>query len=538
MKRDSNKRFINWPLQAKVMCWVVLTQLTLSALMFVSIVDRSDNAFKQQTKTALNELDAVVSTVLIDPLFQKDIAALDRFANELVANKAIEGIVITGPAGQIYAQSGSNSDLGLRDFNEQLNSNSIRSVKQTNKIVFAGQNLGTVQYSVSLDSQLKARSELITHFLLIAGLMTGLSIFLGYLFSKRLVGRIQSIRAASDYAATGDFTKRLVVESNDEIGALAHGFNILAESVNARITELFHSKNLQSDYLLEAQSAQARLVALLNSMKIGIVLLDKSQRVVYQNDALKVIWPNGLPTEFTDTREQKPSETVLLDGRIILQTCQEVFAQSSLDETDVKVSLNSIGYLWIFEDITIERNAQKTIQYLAEHDSLTGLYNRRSFDRALKEKLKQNPHQPMALVYVDLDNFKLINDLKGHARGDKVLMEVAHCLVETTRETDLVARVGGDEFVILISDIRDENLSSWCDRLITQLSRLDPNALGIDVTSSSVGIAVFPRDGEDAQSLMASADQAMYEAKRAGKNTWRAFSKNNDRHKEKVNDVF
>jgi diguanylate cyclase (GGDEF)-like protein len=269
-------------------------------------------------------------------------------------------------------------------------------------------------------------------------------------------------------------------------------------------------------------------------MKIGIVLLDKSQRMVYQNDALKVIWPNGLPTEFTDTREQKPSETVLLDGRIILQTCQEVFAQSSLDETDVKVSLNSIGYLWIFEDITIERNAQKTIQYLAEHDSLTGLYNRRSFDRALKEKLKQNPHQPMALVYVDLDNFKLINDLKGHARGDKVLMEVAHCLVETTRETDLVARVGGDEFVILISDIRDENLSSWCDRLITQLSRLDPNALGIDVTSSSVGIAVFPRDGQDAQSLMASADQAMYEAKRAGKNTWRAFSKNSDRHKEKV----
>jgi diguanylate cyclase (GGDEF)-like protein len=535
---DPKFRFINWPLQAKVMFWVVLTQMLLSAVVFFAIVHRSDNALRLHTQTALNELNAVMSTVLIDPLFQSDLAALDRFANELIVNKAIEGILITGPAGQIYAKSGTMTDSALLETQKQVDWDKTHSVKQINKIVFAGQNLGTVHYSVSLEPQLRARTELINQFLLIAGLMTGFSIFLGYLFSARLVARIKAIRMVSDSAADGDFTKRLKVSSSDELGALAHGFNVLSESVNVRIAELFHSKNLQSGYLFETETAQARLLALLNSMKLGIALLDKQQNIIYQNDALKNIWSEGMPTELTHWYDQEPSEVLLDDGRIILQTCQEVFANAKAGNQADMAGLNLIGSLWIFEDVTVERNAQRTIQYLAERDSLTGLYNRRSFNLALQEKLKKNPQQSMALVYVDLDNFKLVNDLKGHAQGDKVLVDIAHRLTEATRSSDLVARIGGDEFVLLVSDIEVADQVSWCDRLITRLSVLDANSVGVGVVSCSAGVAWFPRDGSDAQTLMAAADEAMYEAKRSGKNAWRVFSKNSDRHEEKLKAVL
>ncbi len=520
------------------MFWVVLTQVFLSAVVFFAIVHRSDNALRLHTQTSLKELDAVMTSVLIDPLFQSDLAALDRFANELIASKAIEGILIVGPAGQIYAKSGTMSERSLLESHSKVDWDNTRSVKQTNKIVFAGQNLGAVHYSVSLEPQLQARTALINQFLLIAGLMTGFSIFLGYLFSGRLVARIKAIRAVSDSAADGDFTKRLKVNSSDELGALAHGFNVLAESVNVRIAELFHSKNLQSGYLLETETAQARLLALLNSMKFGIALLDKQQNVIYQNDALKNIWSDGMPAVLTHAYDQGPTEVLMDDSRIILQTCQEVFAAAKVGDQADRAGLNLIGSLWIFEDVTVERNAQRTIQYLAERDSLTGLYNRRSFNIALQKKLQDNPHQSMALIYVDLDNFKLVNDLKGHAQGDKVLVDIAQRLTEATRSTDLVARIGGDEFVLLVADIDVADQVSWCDQLIARLSVLDAKSVGVGVVSCSAGVAWFPRDGSDAQSLMAAADEAMYDAKRSGKNAWRSFSKNSDRNEEKLKAVL
>jgi diguanylate cyclase (GGDEF)-like protein len=207
-----------------------------------------------------------------------------------------------------------------------------------------------------------------------------------------------------------------------------------------------------------------------------------------------------------------------------------------------------LGSLWILEDITAERKAQNTIQYLAERDSLTGLYNRRSFTLALQQTITAHPDEPVALVYIDLDNFKLINDIHGHQQGDKVLADVGKTLASLTRASDIVARIGGDEFVILAKGITPSAQANWCDRLVVQLSSLgsgktkegDANTQASKAgksVSCSIGIAWFPKDTRNPEKLMAAADEAMYDAKRAGKNAWRSFQKHEEREEEKRHTV-
>jgi diguanylate cyclase (GGDEF)-like protein len=211
-------------------------------------------------------------------------------------------------------------------------------------------------------------------------------------------------------------------------------------------------------------------------------------------------------------------------------------ANSALqDETLAAEQLQdrSIGSLWIFEDVTEERQSENTIRFLAERDPLTSLYNRRSFTSALQKAIEQADGQPVALVYIDIDDLKLINDLQGHPQGDKALISTANKLIAASRSTDVVARIGGDEFVVLATGIPYEDQTTWCDRLVTQLSTPNVKEDGIGV-SCSMGLAWYPKDGDNPEKLLAAADEAMYDAKRVGKNTWRSFSKHALRSEEKA----
>jgi diguanylate cyclase (GGDEF)-like protein len=219
---------------------------------------------------------------------------------------------------------------------------------------------------------------------------------------------------------------------------------------------------------------------------------------------------------------------------IIYESCYPVFGKQSTEQSDSEQKRELIGSVWIFEDVTEERKSQQTIRFLAERDSLTGLLNRRSLTESLTNQLAAEPNTSFAAIYVDLDNFKIINDVHGHARGDDVLAKIAQRLTSMTRTSDLVARMGGDEFLIVVRDIDSADLANWCDRLLLQLSAgtLVAQDSAANVTCS-IGVALAPRDADNAEALIAAADQAMYDAKRAGKNAWRPFLKHTERDAEK-----
>jgi diguanylate cyclase (GGDEF)-like protein len=159
------------------------------------------------------------------------------------------------------------------------------------------------------------------------------------------------------------------------------------------------------------------------------------------------------------------------------------------------------------------------LEYLARHDSLTGLMNRRAFGEHLDKALGRCRRygRRAALLAIDLDGFKPVNDAHGHEIGDEVLQQLAARIAAITRETDAVCRMGGDEFVVLVEDVaEDKHVETQSERLLAALMRpVDVGGSVIEV-AASIGAAIFPASGEDAESLMRSADRAMYRAKSAG----------------------
>jgi diguanylate cyclase (GGDEF)-like protein len=171
--------------------------------------------------------------------------------------------------------------------------------------------------------------------------------------------------------------------------------------------------------------------------------------------------------------------------------------------------------------------ADQQIQYLATHDGLTGLPNRMMFNQLLEQSIKsaRRKESKCAVLFIDLDRFKIINDSLGHSVGDALLVEVASRLRSSVRESDVVARLGGDEFVIVLSEIFDSDQIAMVARKVLSGLVSPLNLAGHDCrTTGSIGIAIFPDNGGDAQTLTKNADMAMYLAKEEGKNDFRFYS--------------
>ncbi len=183
--------------------------------------------------------------------------------------------------------------------------------------------------------------------------------------------------------------------------------------------------------------------------------------------------------------------------------------------------------LAFIQDITERKENEARIDFLAHHDPLTGLPNRVLFrDRfALAMAWSERSGCKVALLYVDLDHFKTINDTLGHPVGDHLLQQVAQRLRGCVRETDTISRQGGDEFLIALTDIHDqEAVSRVTTKVIDALSKpfsIDNHELAATV---SMGVAVWPDDGQDFDALLQRADTAMYQAKAAGRNTYRFYT--------------
>src|SRR5437667_1715728 len=273
----------------------------------------------------------------------------------------------------------------------------------------------------------------------------------------------------------------------------------------------------------------------------GIVVYDRELRCVVWNRFMEEL--TGLRAE--EVLGQHAAECCPILGE---QPIDEVLARVLKGET---ISLNDTSYMipgterqgWISAsyrpqhdskgnvtgvigrvlDLTERKRAEQQIEYQAYHDSLTGLANRRLFQEhlTLAIALAQRKRRPVAVLFLDLDHFKVVNDSLGHTMGDTLLREIATRLRTSVREGDVVARVGGDEFTIVLQELeKKEDAAAMAQRVLRVVAEpIDVEGQRLYITTS-IGITVYPDDGEDAETLLKNADNAMYRAKSEGRNTY------------------
>ncbi|MDD5248030.1 MAG: EAL domain-containing protein [Rhodocyclaceae bacterium] len=185
-----------------------------------------------------------------------------------------------------------------------------------------------------------------------------------------------------------------------------------------------------------------------------------------------------------------------------------------------------VNFVGIFSDITIVKESQRRVEFLATHDELTSLPNRALFLDRVRQAVARTTRSDatFAVLFIDLDNFKVVNDSMGHAAGDDLLIEISRRLRECIRASDTVARFGGDEFALLIEAASVEDAEMAARRITAAMQRPHPIGRQSIYPSASIGICLYPNDGNDVETLLKNADSAMYQAKDGGKSTHHFFT--------------
>jgi diguanylate cyclase (GGDEF)-like protein len=287
----------------------------------------------------------------------------------------------------------------------------------------------------------------------------------------------------------------------------------------------------------------ARLDTALNNMSHGLCMFDAERRIVIANARLPEVLRIDPEAVRPGARVQRLLRESVRAGifsiadlsriSVDVKRCLSknihapVFVQSRDSRTLALTfrSMDNGGSVVLVDDVTEQKNAEARIEYLARYDALTGLPNRSFFRDEINRIIKHMSREgSCAILFVDLDEFKQINDTLGHSTGDTLLRKVAERLRAIVRATDIIARLGGDEFVILQLPLSSpEDASNLARRIVGELSRpyeVDGSEL---VIGASIGIALSPKDGTQADVLLKSADLALYRAKSDGRSGWRFF---------------
>jgi len=297
-------------------------------------------------------------------------------------------------------------------------------------------------------------------------------------------------------------------------------------------------RRLSQQHHLERQ----RLDTAINNMTQGLLMFDSSHRLVVANQryvemfgvSTEVVKPGCTLQDLLNHRKEIGSFKGDVDAycaTLFRKMAQGEIFQTILETADggsIQVSYRPLprgGWVTTLEDITERRRVEDRITHLAHYDALTDLPNRALFHEQLKRELARvAPGEQLAVLYIDIDEFKSVNDTLGHLIGDELLKSVAVSLGRCVRDTDFVARLGGDEFAIVQTGIRTaDDVTGLVTRVLDTI-REPYECLGHQVTTdASIGIALAPQHGTDLDQILKNADLAMYAAKSAGRRTYRFF---------------
>jgi diguanylate cyclase (GGDEF)-like protein/PAS domain S-box-containing protein len=320
--------------------------------------------------------------------------------------------------------------------------------------------------------------------------------------------------------------------------------NLLDDPTVSGLVISCHDMTARAKVEAELRDTLSLLSATLESTADGILVVDAAGRITSHNRRFAEMWQ--LPEQVLTDRDDAQALSYVLDQLVrpqeFVAKVEELYAQPEASSHDTLEFLDGrvferysqpqlvegevVGRVWSFRDVTDRKRLENELSYQAFHDPLTGLANKRLFQDRLQHAVARigRTKGNLAVLFLDLDNFKTVNDSLGHSMGDELLRKVADLLVDCLRSADTAARLGGDEFAVLVEDVNQRSdVFLLTERLLDVFRR--PVTVGTKEVSATVSIGVaFNTPGMTSDQLLRNADLAMYRAKERGKNRHEQFA--------------
>ncbi|MCG7919998.1 MAG: EAL domain-containing protein [Candidatus Thiodiazotropha lotti] len=559
----------NGRLRLKFLSWIsIILIITLGGATYY-IYNTQQTHLEYSLKNKAYAIGQFIALISPDAIYSYDVTTLDSFVEQ-----------ISNDVDVLYAQIVTPDNVPITTYLPvDIDPNTIAT--------WISDNPGSVQYKNNLDTssiKLKfpindgeinlgwlvigldtTRIEYITQtatvFLIeiytIIVLILGTVIFI--VFKMQVLKPVNALTTGATRVADGRLDQDVPIISHDELGRLAHSFNTMQREIKTdRETLIGFNKQLEEEieYRQKASEELKKLSMAVEQSPASVVITDTNGLIEYVNPkyseisgytAKEVI---GNPTKRLGAEvEDRTLLNSIWDnikkgkvwtGEFCTKRKNGTIYWESAVIAPIRDNNNiTTHYLTVKEDITQRKAIEDKLLEQATHDQLTKLPNRfLAFDRLdqLIQHAERNKTH-VAVIYIDLDNFKNVNDSLGHSVGDELLILLSKRISDQLRKQDTLARLGGDEFLALIPDLHD--LSTDLEKVVTRLlstteSPVELHNHQLNITSS-LGIAIYPEDGTTVSALMSNADIAMYDAKHAGRNTFRFFTKNlNNKISERI----
>ncbi|AQR94919.1 EAL domain-containing protein [Clostridium saccharoperbutylacetonicum] len=546
---------------------------------YVSAIDNSNNIIISFSSAIKNEANEVIGVAGIDVSLNK----LSEIVRSIKVGK--DGyIFICTKDGTMLAHPNSNLNFKkLSEYDSKLVSSkdgSEFSIKDSDKIInaendnfetvidgkevfvniYTSPNTGWKMVSVVQKSELTDRAEELQNLVIIITLcVLVLGIILTYFITKVLTKPIKDLAPIMETAGNGDLAVRANINTKDEFGVLGNSFNLMISRLSSNYDELsaVYEELMATEEELRAQydELQFNEEALRSSEERYRIALESANDSIWQWD---MITGNFFVSDkLIDIIGYKPDPEMDAAKMFKEMVHPDDYVQAKEDlynhinnltpafNSEYRIKTKDGSYVWVYSkgkvsrdaegkaiklsgsisDISERRKAEDKIKFLAYYDTLTGLSNKVLFMEKLDEQLEliKSSEVEGAVIFVDLDDFKKINDVMGHKFGDELLIALSEQFKKLVEKKDTICRQGGDEFFILNPSIKENEIEAYVNKLLNLFNQgFKVQDKQISITGS-IGVALYPKDGTDSDTIMKNADSAMYKAKELGKNRYALY---------------
>jgi diguanylate cyclase (GGDEF)-like protein/PAS domain S-box-containing protein len=546
-----------------------LTLLFIAALTVLGVV-LLDEARTRQARFELEQARYQAKTLAdasADALIAEDFELMERWVRAALPSNNYAYAALVRPNGQVLTHT-ETTYIGRRlvappspEAGESTQHYHNRPIREVRHPVTAGRShLANAHVAYYLDTgEVLAPETLYKIAGLLVLLLGGLALGASFL-SRKIIAPLRTLTAVVAQMSLDrpTSTGRVLTQRRDEVGTLAQSFDAMSQRLVQSFDELRHHRDnlehtvdertrelVEANHVLE--EGRARIAAIMDNVADSIVTMDAEGRIESFNRAAERLFGYRaaevvgrhvellMPEEFRRDHQRHVQHYVETGNAVVIgRGARELSAlrkDGAVLPIELEISALHLGgrrlFISAMRDITERKAMLDNLRHVADHDALTGLYNRRYFYAEL-ERFLARAHRgnspPCALMFIDLDKFKVINDTLGHAAGDRVLIEVADIFKARARKTDVLARLGGDEFAVLLYDAAGELAERAGESFRRQIEnyRLEFDSVNADI-GCSIGITMLDRQSGSLEDVLAQADHACYQAKRAGRNCVRRY---------------